>query len=140
MTIAPLFLFKNCVEYVPIKDITKMIPKLARGIYTLYTEDKKGRMNCVYVGMAPIGKNSGAGARLLKHIKNKSGLWTHCSVFEAWDNISNAQIRELEGIIRHIYANDMHTNRLNRQKIYKPISRIRRKNRTNWQGHPSTTA
>ena len=34
-----------------------MIPGLVRGIYALYMEESTGKMNCVYVGMAPIGKN-----------------------------------------------------------------------------------
>ena len=137
MTIAPLLLFNNCVEYVPIKNVTRMVPALVRGVYALYMEDKQGNMNCVYVGMASIGKTQGAGARLLDHANKKSGQWTHCSVFEAWDNLSDLQIRELEGIIRHIYAKDKNTNRLCKQKTYKPISRICRKNRNDWLGHPS---
>ena len=42
----------------------------------------------VYVGMAAKG---GIRPRLRSHKRKKEGLWTHCSVFEVWDNISVAE-------------------------------------------------
>jgi len=60
-----------------------------RGIYVLYQyRPRVNHYDVVYVGMAAKG---GIRPRLRSHKRKKEGLWTHCSVFEVWDNISVAE-------------------------------------------------
>ena len=88
-------------------------------------------MNVVYIGMGGRGDSSGVKGRLRKHLKQKGGLWTHCSVFEVWDNITDSQVAELEALFRHVYARDERANALNVQKTSALIAKIRRKPK-NW--------
>ncbi len=46
-------------------------------------------------------------SRLRSHVRQKGELWTHFSVFEVWDNISNDEIAELEGLFHHLYKFDI---------------------------------
>ena len=81
-------------------------------------------MDLVYVGMAENSVRS----RLRSHANSLSkwGMWTHFSVFEVWDNISPQEIRELEGLFRHLYRLDSRANSLNIQRSYKPLGTLRR--------------
>ena len=63
--------------------------------------------------------------RLNSHARNKANLWTHFSVFQVWPNITAAEIRELEGILRHIFARDSRANRLAQQKTFRKLRRLR---------------
>ncbi|GJI89599.1 hypothetical protein [Duganella hordei] len=125
MPLAHTFLFKRSFEFLPRAEIASL-PVLIRGIYVLYLEvpqkGSKSKMDVVYVGMAR-GDNSGAKGRLKSHIKTKAD-WTHCSVFEVWDNIYPQQIEELEGLFRHLYRQDSVANKLNKQKAYAPLVRL----------------
>lgn len=119
------YLFKRSFEFVPIEEIARL-PVRMRGIYVLYEQGGDDKvMNVVYVGMAR-GENSGAKGRLIQHKKNKTDLWTHCSVFEVWDNIFPEQVEELEGLFRHLYRKDESANKLNKQKAYAPLVKLRR--------------
>ena len=62
----------------------------------------------------------------------KGHLWTHFSICEVWDNIREEEIRELEGIFRHIYRLDTRANRLNKQKAFKKLKKIQDNNLKNW--------
>ncbi len=62
--------------------------------------------------------------RLNRHKVKKAGLWTHFSVFEVWDNITEAEVTELEGLFRQIYSKDSRANRLNVQKSFKKLKRL----------------
>ncbi len=77
----------------------------------------------VYVGMAS-GKRGGIRGRLRSHSRKKAG-WTHFSIFEVWDNIQKGEVEELEGLFRHIYRSDTRANRLNVQRGYKKLKKIR---------------
>jgi len=124
-------IFKNSLEFMPVADIAKL-PLRMRGIYVLFVEGERRTMNVVYVGMAR-GEASGIEGRLASHRKQKPELWTHFSVFEAWDNISVQEIEELEGLFRHIYRKDALANKLNKQRSYKPLDKIRRKEPAAWK-------
>ena len=115
------FLFKSSHEYLPKEQVSE-IPARVRGIYVLYQQNGK-EMNVTYVGMAR-GEKSGAKGRLWKHETSKADSWTHCSVYEVWDNITAAQIMELEGFVRHLYRKDGSANKLNVQKGYKPLHNL----------------
>jgi hypothetical protein len=43
-----------------------------------------------------------------------------------WPNIRNEEIRELEGLFRHIYRTDTHANQLNMIKTYNALRDIRK--------------
>jgi hypothetical protein len=126
MPVSETYLFKNCVEYVPIARIRKEIPSNTRGVYVLYNSPDGVEMNVVYIGMSR-GEKFGVGSRLGSHARTKIGHWTHFSVYEVWDNITKSQVEELEGLFRHVYARDKNANKLNVQKRSKIIASIKRK-------------
>jgi hypothetical protein len=119
------YLFKNCFEHWPVEDIDK-VPKYIRGIYVLFTKGGEQQYSVVYIGMAR-GEKSGVKSRLRMHRKQKADKWTHFSVFEVWDNITQEQVEELEGLFRHVYRRDPVANKLAIQRSYKPLIRLRRK-------------
>ncbi|QDV61112.1 GIY-YIG nuclease family protein [Crateriforma conspicua] len=122
---SPLRLIKRCAEYVSIDDINSMRKGL-RGIYVLYDND-----DVVYVGMTTGGRG-GIRARLKRHRAKKANLWTHCSVFEVWDNIRDEEIAELEGLFRHIYRHDSVANKLNAQRGFKLMRAVTDNDIANW--------
>ena len=133
MATSELRLIKHCVEYFErSEDNIKYIPRKIRGIYVLYKKRSKkmkptgdDAYDVVYIGMAGGEKQAGVGGRLRSHYKHKEG-WTHFSVFEVWDNIREEEVRELEGILRHIFRKDSHANILGVQKSFKKLTIIKR--------------
>ena len=127
--VSPLRLFRRRQEFVPVGDVDE-IPRGLRGVYVLYRyRPRIQRYDVVYVGMAAEG---GIRSRLRSHRAKKEGLWTHCSVFEVWENITPAEVAELEGIFRHIYRRDSRAARLNMQRSFgrmKKLEVILKKNR-----------
>lgn len=126
MTASELRLIKRCAEFCRREEIG-LVPRGTRGIYVLLKERRKiGKFDVVYFGMAR-GMGEGIRFRLKTHArsKRKGKLWAHFSVFEVWDNIIDSEVRELEGLFRHIYRRDIRANRLNRQRGFKPLRRIR---------------
>jgi len=135
MAISTLRLIKNVLEFEPKQNIN-LVPVRTRGIYALYQhKPKSGVYDLVYIGMAR-GKKTGIKGRLISHNKYKKGLWTHFSVYEVWDNISEAEVEELEGLFRHLFKRDSKANRLNKQKGYKKLARIRRETVKTWKSKP----
>lgn len=63
--------------------------------------------------------------RLRTHARKKKGLWDHFSVYEVHMNITEDMVKELEGLLRHIYSRDMHANQLNMAKSFKAFKGIR---------------
>ena len=127
MAVSPCYLFKNSLEYVPMSEITKTVPAGVRGVYILYDGSDDKHMNVVYIGMSR-GEKYTIGSRLLHHKRNKFGLWTHFSIYEVWDNITSAQVEELEGFFRHVFARDEAANQLAKQKRSRTIGKIKRTN------------
>ena len=78
----------------------------------------------VYVGMAGGEVKSGIGGRLRSHKRKKGKAWTHFSAFEVWDNIREDEVRELEGIFRHIYRKDSRAGKLNKQKAFNKLRHV----------------
>jgi hypothetical protein len=123
---SPLRLICRSVEYLPFDQVGRL-PAGLRGIYVLYdhtpsrTRTGKGNYNVVYVGMARTG---GIRGRLRSHRRTKRKLWSHCSIFEVWDNIRDDEIAELEGLFRHLYRHDSAAGALNKQRVYKPLRRV----------------
>ena len=126
MGLSELRLIKHCVEFRPQEELHNL-RRLVRGIYVLYKyREENKRYDVVYIGMAGGEKKAGIGGRLRAHARNKPGEWTHFSAFEVWDNIREEEIRELEGILRHIFRKDSHANKLGIQKSFKMLSKLRR--------------
>jgi hypothetical protein len=125
-----LKLFRRCVELQPREEYVN-IPRGVRGIYALLKLRRRtGRYDVVYVGMA---RNSVRG-RLRAHLRNeaKRDLWTHFSVFEVFDNVRGEEIEELEGLLRHIYRMDSRANRLNVQRAFAKLRRVRSRRLDDW--------
>ena len=87
------------------------------------------KYDVVYIGMAPSG---GIRSRLRKHKKSETKIWSHFSVFEVWDNISEAEVGELEGLFREIYRKDKTANRFNKQKKCKKLQAVRKDDLRKW--------
>ena len=101
------------------------LPVGLRGIYVLYKHNRRtGAFNVVYVGMSSAGNKGHIRRRLLSHRRTKGNLWTHCSVYQVWDNIREEEIRELEGLFRQIYSRDSRANKLNRQRGFKKLRSV----------------
>jgi hypothetical protein len=100
-----LHFIRRSAEYLEKKDVDRLKHGLL-GVYVLYQEvqDSKVRYDVRYIGMSTGGMRS----RLRSHrrSKRKSDEWTHFSVFEVWDSVTNREIQELEGLARHIYRRD----------------------------------
>jgi hypothetical protein len=120
-SVSTLRLFKRRQEFLPVESVDEL-PRGMRGVYVLYKyRPKIRRFDVVYVGMAAEG---GMRPRLRSHKKRKDGLWTHCSVFEVWENITPAEVKELEGIFRHIYRRDARASRLNVQRSFGRMKKL----------------
>ena len=122
---SPLRLIRRRIEYIEVDKIPNLPPRL-RGIYVLYRHlparrGERERFEVVYVGMAKTG---GIRGRLRSHRRTKKDLWTHCSVFEVWDNIRDDEVAELEGLFRHLYRHDSAASALNKQRSFKPMQRV----------------
>lgn len=130
---SPLRLIKHCAEFLA-PDRIREIPYGVRGIYVLYRfRSRSEAYDVVYVGLAGLGNRSGIRGRLQKHRRTKSGLWTHFSAYEVWDNVSGEEVRELEGLFRHIYRKDSKANALNLQKSFKLIRKVRTDDPRSWR-------
>ena len=128
---SPLRLIKRSTEYLPVESVLN-VPRGIRGIYVLYNQRPKGKFDVVYVGMTTAGEGGGIRRRLKSHKNRKDGLWTHCSIFEVWDNIRDEEIIELEGLFRHIYNRDSKANNLNVQRKFRKLIQVKRDDIENW--------
>ena len=127
MAVSELRLIKNCMEFVHQDDFGNVPPK-TRGLYVLFKyRPRLDKYDVVYIGMAGGEKKAGINGRLRSHLKKKANQWTHFSAFEVWDNIREDEVRELEGIFRHIYRKDTRANRLNKQRSFKKLAKVGRK-------------
>jgi hypothetical protein len=110
------------------------IPDNTRGIYVLLRKVARNEFDVVYVGMTGAGMWS----RIKSHRKNKRLKWTHFTVFEVHDNITDSEIKEIEGLIRHIYRKDSRANRLKRanrlniQLRHRPFLKVQQNNFQKW--------
>ncbi len=128
---SPLRLIKRKQEHLPKSEINSL-PTGLRGIYVLYRYRRStGAYNVVYVGMARSGGRGGIRGRLKSHRRHKttregtqSVLWTHCSVYEVWENIRDEEVIEMEGLFRQIYALDQRANSLNKQTSFGMLKRV----------------
>jgi hypothetical protein len=97
------------------------VPDNTRGIYALLKEQGKDRFDVVYVGKSGRSKTAGVYSRLESHLKSKQFKWTHFTIFEVHDNLTDQDITELEGLFRHMYRKDSQANKHNTQLRHKPF-------------------
>jgi hypothetical protein len=128
---------KRSAEFLHREQISRLKNQL-RGIYVLYKEatpeQGKDKFDVRYVGMS-AGKRFGMKGRLRGHkrSKRKGNEWTHFSVFEVWDNVTDQEIAELEGLARHIFRKDPTVKRtVNIQRGFKKLRDIKDNNIGNW--------
>jgi hypothetical protein len=124
-----LRIVNSCAEYIPRKDV-ELMPRGVRGIYVLLKEVparslENNKYDVVYIGMS----NSSVRRRIRGHAKShrKGRKWTHFSVYRVFDNVTDQDILEIEGLLRAVYRKDSKANRLNLQKRHKRLTRIRTK-------------
>jgi hypothetical protein len=101
---------------------------LHEGDLCFVEKEARDEFDVVYVGMTGAGMWS----RLKSHRKNKHLKWTHFTMFEVHDNITKNEIKEIEGLIRHIYRKDSRANRLNIQLRHKPFLKVQQNNLRKW--------
>jgi hypothetical protein len=127
MPASDLKLIRWCAEFIP-REQRKLIPHNTRGIYALLEQTGRNQFRVVYIGMA-ARPNASVRGRLRRHEKGrKKKRWTHFSVFAVWENVTQAEVAELEGLARHIYRKEKRANWLNRQRSFKKLSKVRVKN------------
>jgi hypothetical protein len=136
MPVSELKFIKRFAEFRS-KDEIKEVPPNTRGIYALLKHrSQKNRpqnlFDVVYVGMS--GK-AGIRGRLRSHSKSKTkaDLWTHFSIFEVHDNVTENEVKELEGLFRQIYRKDNRANKLNRQREFTKFKKVRINNISIWK-------
>ena len=134
MPISPLRLIKNSIEFCH-KSEWPDIPGYVRGIYVLYKFNSRtgpsGSYSVVYIGMA-ASENAGVRRRIKTHFIRKAGQWSHFSVYQVWDNIREDEVKELEGLFRHIYRHDARANKLNKMRGFKKLKQLRSKEFEDW--------
>jgi len=123
MTVSKLRLIKQCKEWLDKKKINE-VPSKRKGIYVLFKRESKNKYDVVYIGMTE--KSMRRRLKVHARSKRKGTKWTHFSVFEVRDKIKEDEIKELEGILRHIYRKDTSANRLNKQRRFKPLLDVRK--------------
>ena len=136
MPISALKFIKRFAEFRSRDEIIK-VPPNTRGIYALLKKQPQNLFDVVYVGMAG-GVKAGIKGRLRSHsLGSKSELWTHFSIFEVHDNVTENEVKELEGLFRQIYRRDKRANKLNRQKQFNKFKKVRINNMSFWKKSPT---
>lgn len=122
---------KRMAEFRPKREVS-LIPHNTRGLYALLNQ-VGSHYSVVYVGMS-AGDGAGMRSRLKRHnlSKRKQAAWTHFTICEVHDNVPRQEIRELEGLLRHLYRKDLTANGLNTQLTYRPFKKVTRNDLRNW--------
>jgi hypothetical protein len=124
--------FKHCHIHCQRKDLLAQnwrevldISPGLRGLYVLYKKRNGSKIvfDPVYLGVGGVKKEWGIGARLQWHARKRQG-WTHFSIFEAHDNVSGADILEMESFLLQIFGRDSRPRLQNRQVGSKAFAAI----------------
>jgi len=129
-----LSIIRRCAEFLPREKLDE-VPRKTRGIYALLRRKSRKRYDVVYVGMA-CGRR-GIRGRLKKHSrsKRKGKRWTHFSLYQVRKRIGEREIKELEGLLRHIYRKDTRVNILNLQRGFKKLKKVRVNDLNKWKSN-----
>lgn len=124
-----LRLVKKCRLYLKRDSFDDEIPHVTRGIYVLYSKEGE-QFKVTYIGVGGARAKiatSGVRGRLKKHDK-KTGKyvknWTHYSYFEVHDNVSGAEILELESLLLTIFEHDKRIRLDNIQHGLKALKKL----------------
>ena len=129
MPSSPTKFIKKCAQWVPKLNVN-LVPHGTRGVYALLRfRPRVKKFDVVYIGMAATG---GIRSRLRSHRISQTKVWTHFSIFQVWENVSEREVTELEGLFREIYRKDRRANRLNKQKKCKIIQDVRVDDLSKW--------
>jgi hypothetical protein len=129
MPVSETKFINRCAQWIP-KSHLGQIPHATRGVYALlHYRPRVKKYDVVYIGMAPRG---GILSRLRAHAKSDTKIWSHFSIFRVWENITEDEVSELEGLFREIYRKDKKANRFNKQKKYKKLQNVRDDNLKDW--------
>jgi hypothetical protein len=121
---SPLCIVKRWKKYVPKEGSSSEVPRMTRGFYVLYKQRTRGHYEVRYIGIGGLGSKSAIGGRIKSHVKRTD--WSHFSFFEVHDNISAEEIRELEGLLLAIFADDSRIELSNVQKGSRKFSAARK--------------
>jgi hypothetical protein len=116
--VVPLKIIKQFVEFEPRQRVTA-VPNHRRGLYVLYNHVGGKHYDVVYVGKGLDGIK----VRLNSH-KSGTKQWTHFSAFEVQDAITDDDIKELEGLFRHVYRRDRNAAKSNKQRSFGRLLRV----------------
>jgi hypothetical protein len=120
---------KRCAQWIP-REKSRDIPPATRGIYALLQyRQKRKKFDVAYIGMT---SRSSVGRRLARHKLDHGKTWSHFSIFEVQDSVSEEELVEIEGFFREIYRKDTQANQFNRQKKCKLIRGVRENDLTKW--------
>ncbi len=75
---------------------------------------------------------SSVGRRLARHKKDQAKAWSHFSIFEVRESVSENEVKELEGLLREIYRKDRKANRFNEQGKCKLLQNVRKDDLDKW--------
>jgi len=131
MPISPLRLIKQCIEWREFnEEEVENIPHKTRGIYVLFQQRQADVYDVMYVGMTGTGVHG----RLQSHLQSetKTKFCSHFSVFEVHGHVTDDQIEELEGFVRHIFRKDSNANLLARQLGYEKLREVRKRDWDEW--------
>jgi len=121
---APLRIVKRWKRYRS-KDDIRSVPRDTRGFYVLYSKGRGERYEVRYIGVSGLGMRGRVDRRLRSHRRKKRD-WTHFSLFEVHDNITAAEIRELEALLLQIFRHDPRIGLANVQVGSRAFSQLRR--------------
>lgn len=119
-----LRLVKRWQRYRPKEDF-RSVPRGTRGFYVLYNKKRGGAYEVRYIGVSGLGAKGRIDRRLRSHRRKKRD-WTHFSLFEVHDNITAAEIRELEALLLQIFRHDRRVGLANKQTGSRAFSALRR--------------
>lgn len=120
-----LRLVKRWQRYRPKEDLRE-VPRGTRGFYVLYNKEGDGHYEVRYIGVSGLGNRGRIDRRLRSH-RRKRRDWTHFSLFEVHDNITAAEIRELEALLLQIFRHDKRVGLENVQKGSRAFAALRQK-------------
>jgi hypothetical protein len=82
------------------------------------------------------GPDAGMRSRLVQHHRRlDKRAWTNFSLFEVWENIPEGEVRELEGIFRHVFRYDPAALVQNKQRGFKKLKGVRQNDFDQWSKH-----
>jgi hypothetical protein len=118
---------KRCAEWIP-KDDSRFIPKRTRGLYALLQyRPKTQKYDVSYIGMTA---RSSIRNRLARHKRDQAKSWSHFSAFEVWHDVSEDDIKELEGLFREVYRKNTKFNQLGK---YGRLQKVRNDDLRSWK-------